>query len=77
MRKSDTVHQSYDHDVGQSARQQSHDDHTGQDPRIAHDGHGCYDRMQWDASVELAATASTAASCQHGLNSKHTLRGTC
>ena len=59
------AHQSYNHDVGQPARQQSHDDHTGRDRRIAHDGHGCYDRTQWDVSVALAATASTAASCQH------------
>ncbi|OLP83538.1 hypothetical protein AK812_SmicGene35689 [Symbiodinium microadriaticum] len=40
MRTSDTAHQSYDNDVGQSARQQSHADHTGRDPRTAHDGHG-------------------------------------
>ena len=46
MRKSDMEQKSCNHDVGQPARQQSHDDHTGRDPRIAHDGRGCYDRTQ-------------------------------
>ena len=77
MRKSDTAHQSYNHDAGQPARQQSHDDHTGRDPRIAHDGHGCYDRKQWDVSVaplvHAFATEPQRAACCGGMHMQSVL----
>ena len=51
--------------------------HTGRDPRNADDEHGCYDHTQWGVSAALAATASTAAGCQHDPSLKHNLHGTC